>query len=64
MLVLKLKSKLTQSSAKIVDRILDRALGSLSRATRMTADDDMCLLLRVEVPRSAYPVVRRGLSLA
>ena len=64
MLMLKLKSKLTQSSAKIVDRILDRALGSLSRATRMTADDDMCLLLRVEVPRSAYPVVRRGLSLA
>ena len=64
MLMLKLKSKLTQSSAKIVDRILDRALGSLSRATRMTADDDMCLLLRVEVPRSAYPAVRRGLSLA
>ena len=64
MLMLRLKSKLTQSSAKIVDRILDRALGSLSRATRMTADDDMCLLLRVEVPRSAYPVVRRGLSLA
>lgn len=61
MLLLILKSNLSQFAANLTDWVSDRVLGSLSRATRMTADDDMRLLLRVEVPRSTYPAPQRGL---
>jgi hypothetical protein len=50
MLMLLVKSKLAQLSARVADQVL----GPLSRATRLTADADMCLLLRIEVPRHAY----------
>jgi hypothetical protein len=33
------------------DRLAELVLGPLLRATRLTADADMCLLLRLEVPR-------------
>jgi hypothetical protein len=63
MLMLKSKSKLTTVAAKLKDWVEDRVLGSLSRTASMAADGDMCLLLRIEVPRSAYPAVPNGLSL-
>jgi hypothetical protein len=50
MLLLLVKSKLAQFAGWIADRLL----GPLARAANLVADDDMCLLLRVEVPRSAY----------
>jgi hypothetical protein len=50
MLVLVLKSKLEQ----LTSWVAAIALGSLARVADLSADADMCLLLRVEVPRSAY----------
>jgi hypothetical protein len=50
MLVLVLKSTLE----RLTNWVATLALGSLTRAADLSADADMCLLLRVEVPRSAY----------
>jgi hypothetical protein len=33
---------------------VDRVLGSLASVSALMPDDDMCLLLRVEIPRSCY----------
>jgi hypothetical protein len=33
---------------------VDRVLGSLAHVSALTPDDDMCLLLRIEIPRSCY----------
>jgi hypothetical protein len=51
MLVLALKS----GWARVSNWAVERALGSLARVSVLTADDDMCLLLRVEVPRTRSP---------
>jgi hypothetical protein len=50
MLMLMLKS----GWAQVSNWAVDRALGSLVRVAALSHDDDMCLLLRVEVPRSCY----------
>ena len=64
MLVLMLKSKLEQWTNWVAALALGPSLAGVARLADLSTDADMCLLLRVEVPRSAYPVVRRGLSLA
>jgi hypothetical protein len=35
----------------VLNRLTAWGLGSLARVTELSADEDMCLLLRVEVPR-------------
>jgi hypothetical protein len=47
MMLQRLKSLFERAAGQLADALL----GPLSRSTRLTADADMCLLLRVEVPR-------------
>ncbi len=45
--------------SRVSNWVVDRALGSLARVSVLTADHDMCLLLRVEVPRGGLSATRR-----
>jgi hypothetical protein len=38
--------------ARVANWAVESVLGSLARVSKLTADDDMCLLLRVELPRA------------
>jgi hypothetical protein len=55
MLVFALKS----GWSRVSNWVVDRALGSLTRVSAIVADDDMCLLLRVEMPRGSQSAARR-----
>jgi hypothetical protein len=48
MFVLALKS----ICARAANWAVESVLGSLARVSNLTTDDDMCLLLRVELPRT------------
>ena len=45
--------------SRVSNWVVDRALGSLTRVSAIVADDDMCLLMRVEVPRGGLSATRR-----
>jgi hypothetical protein len=49
MFVMLFKSAWSRMSNWVVDRLL----GSLARVSALSHDDDMCLLLRIEVPRGS-----------
>jgi hypothetical protein len=56
MLMLLLTSKFPQ----LMERVEALALGSLARVTVLAADADMCLLMRLEVPRGAIRMPAAG----